>query len=325
MTDVYFTIDTEYAAGVAARGSVGTQDRIDNFRSSIAGETPRGAVGIGYQMDVFERHSIKAVFFVDPMPALVWGTEAIADIVGPIVARGHGVQLHAHSEWLAIAGPRNPLGPYMGQNLADFSFEQQHAILAYARDTLVAAGAPKPVAFRAGNYGANDDTLRALAQLGLTHESSHCPGFADSACQISLGCDDRLPVEHCGVIEVPVGCIQGFGGSLRHFQLTALTDRELKAGLRHAVRCGQPSVTLVSHSFELLSRDRRRINHVVKRRFERFCAALERQEGIRPATYSERPPQPYSGPMAEPLPHNILRTGMRCVEQAIANAMYGAK
>ena len=59
--------------------------------------TPDGEVGIEYQMDVFDRHGLKAVFFVDPMPALVWGVEAISDVVGPIVARGHDVQLHLHS------------------------------------------------------------------------------------------------------------------------------------------------------------------------------------------------------------------------------------
>jgi hypothetical protein len=118
-------------------------------------------------MDVFERHGIKAVFFVDPMPALVWGTAAIEDVVGPIVVRGHDVQLHIHTEWLELAGDANPLGMRTGMNIKDFGVEEQCVLLDYARGVLIAAGAPGPVAFRAGNYGANDDTLRALAQLGI--------------------------------------------------------------------------------------------------------------------------------------------------------------
>ena len=325
MTALYITIDTEYGAGPAARGAVGEQDRIDNYRMSIAGETVAGPVGIDYQMSVFEYHGLKAVFFVDPMPALLWGVESIADIVGPIVSRGHDVQLHVHTEWLEIAGTANPLGGRIGRNMADFAFEEQCEILSYARDVLVAAGAPKPVAFRAGNYGANDDTLRALAHLGLGYDSSHCPGIADSDCRISLSPDDRLPLEHCGVTEVPVGCVAGPEGSLRHFQLTALTERELIAALRHASDCGHPSMTLVSHSFELLSRDRRIMNHILKRRFERFCATLGDMEDVRSATYSSEPPKPCVHVSPEPLPHSVMRSTFRLAEQALGNILYGAK
>ena len=76
----------------------------------------------------------------------------------------------------------------------------------------MAASAPAPVAFRAGNYGANDDTLRALAMLGITHDSSHCPALVGGACQISLGSDDRDPVLHHRIIEVPAGTIGTLGG-----------------------------------------------------------------------------------------------------------------
>jgi len=110
------------------------------------------------------------------MPGLIWGTAAIEDVVGPIVRRGHDVQLHIHTEWLELTGSANPVGR-TGTNIADFNLDEQCNLLDRARSLLVAAGAPLPRAFRAGNYGANDDTLRALAILGLSHDSSHCPGL----------------------------------------------------------------------------------------------------------------------------------------------------
>ena len=322
MTALYITIDTEYSFGMARR--MGGGGRAQNFASAIIGATPSGARGIHYQMDQFDAHGIKAVFFVDPMPALVWGTEAMADIVGPIVARGHDVQLHLHSEWLELAGAANPLGTCTGGNLRDFGFEQQCTLIDYARGVLMAAGAPAPVAFRAGNYGANDDTLRALAALGITYDTSHCPGIAASECHISLGADDRQVQRHCGTIEVPIGCIGAGGGELRHFQLTALTHIELLTALRHAARCGQQQVTLVSHSFELLSRDRQRANRVLQRRFERFCAGLAQVPGLTSATYALHPPQ-IEATAPVPLPHSPLRTLRRLAEQALGNALYGAK
>src|SRR5574337_115488 len=243
-----------------------------------------------------------------------------------IVARGHDVQLHLHGEWLEFAGAFNPLTGLRGRDIKDFTVGQQCKLLDYARGILVAAGAPAPIAFRAGNYAANDDTLRALAAVGMRYDTSHCPGIAGSDCAISLGAHDRDPIEHCGVTEVPIGCIGDRGGTLRHFQLTALTDVEIIAALRHAARQDRSSMTLVSHSFELLSRDRLRVNRIVKHRFERMCAVLEATPGISSATYACQPPlvgtdwRPY-----DLLPYSVLRTVRRYVEQALSNTLYGSR
>lgn len=322
MTAVYVTIDTEYSAGLAK--AEGTHLRADNFARSIACETPDGNVGVKYQMDVLDQHDLKAVFFVDPMPALLWGVEAITDIVEPIVSRGHDVQLHAHTEWLELAGAANPLGSKTGGNIADFAYDEQVQILEYACETLVAAGAPVPIAFRSGNYGSNDDTVRALRAVGLEYETSHTPGIDDGSCDISLSSNDIHPVEHEGAIVVPVGCIGGFGGTLRHAQITALSTWELLAAVRHAQAAGFPSFTIVSHSFELLSRDRQKINRIVKNRFDKFCAGLGAINGAYAATYAGSPPKPVWDTMpSSVLPLNKVRSGIRLAEQALSNVLYG--
>jgi hypothetical protein len=324
MTQVYITIDTEYSAGMYQR--LGPNCRHENFVKSILGRTPKGDAGIGYQMDVYERHGIKAVFYVDPMPALVWGVEAIADIISPIMARGHDVQLHLHSEWLAFAGDANPLGTRTGQNIKDFSREEQKTLLDYAARTLVAAGAPYPVAFRAGNYGANDDTLYALAELGIAYDSSHCPGIAIADCAISLPKSQYSPVHHCGMTEIPIGAIGSFGDMTRHAQITAITAQEMIAAIRFAQRHDVPNFTLVSHSFELMSRDRTQINRIVQRRFDTFCRMLAALPGAASVTFRDNPPAvntPQNSQLI--LPHNVLRTGRRLMEQALSNQLYGAK
>lgn len=323
MTQLFITIDTEYEAGFTMRR--GRDSRRDNFVQSIECATREGAVGVSYQLDVFDRCGLKAVFFVDPMPALLWGVAAIEDVVGPIVERGHDVQLHLHPEWLALAGSDNPLPGRTGANIKNFTFDEQCVLIDYAAKTLVAAGAPPPVAFRAGNYGANDDTLRALATLGIAYDSSHCPGILRSACEISLGPADRQPVRHCGVIEVPTSCI-GSADGLRHAQLTALSCREILAALEHARDYGISDFTLVSHSFELLSRDRRRINRIVKRRFERFCAGVAAMNEVTTGTYITTPPALSGDSKHRPvLPFSAPRTALRIAEQALVNAFYGER
>lgn len=324
MTRIYITIDTEYAYKLPGHEGCGSREA--NFARSISCETRSGVAGLEYQMDVFDRYGLKAVFFVDPMPALVWGLDAVSDVVGPIVRRGHDVQLHVHTEWLGAAERNNPLGKRVGTNIKDFTLDEQYRLLEFARATLIAAGAPAPVAFRAGNYGANDDTLRALARLGIAYDTSHCPGIRRSPCDISLGPTDQLPVSHCGVIEVPIGCIGTYRGGLRHAQLTALSADEILAAVRHAHLEGASIFTLVSHSFELLSRDRTKINQIVKRRFEKLCARIARLPGIFSGTYASHPPMP-ANPSAPcvVLPHNPFRTCLRLAQQAAANALYGRR
>lgn len=325
MTRVFITIDTEYSSGLYTGRS--QADRAENFGRSIACVTPDGSAGIDHKLTLLAQHGQKAVFFVDPMPALVWGVAAIEDIVGPIIAAGQDVQLHCHTEWLEHAGPDNPLASgATGKNLTDFTFEDQCAIIDYARATLIAAGAPAPVAFRAGNYGANDETLRALATLGIGYDSSHCPALVGTgACQISLGAEDTDPVGHMGVIEVPVGAIGAMGGGLRHAQITALTLAEQLCAIRHARDCGRGSFTLVSHSFELINRRRLMVNHIVRRRFIGLVKALASMRGVTTGTYSETPPiVSLTRGNREPLPASPIRTGRRLAEQLMSNTLYGA-
>ncbi|OBV10302.1 polysaccharide deacetylase family protein [Erythrobacter dokdonensis] len=324
MTRVFITIDTEYSSGLYT--GPGAADRADNYARSIACITPDGPAGITHKLELLGQYGQKAVFFVDPMPALVWGVAAIEDIVGPIIAAGQDVQLHCHTEWLELAGTANPLHSMRtGRNIADFPFEEQCEILDYARQTLVAAGAPLPVAFRAGNYGANDATLRALAHIGMTYDASHCPALSDGDCRISLGSEDRDPVLHEGVIEVPAGTIGTISGGQRHAQITALTLAEMLAAIRHARDGGRESFTLVSHSFELINRRRLAVNRIVRRRFTGLVRALATMRGVETGNYRDNPPPIGAlGSTSHPLPASTMRTSIRLAEQFVSNTLYGA-
>src|SRR3546814_11531199 len=61
-------------------------------------------------------------------------------------------------------------------------------------------------------------------------------------------------------------------GKLRHLQLCAISAEELRQALLHAARHGHPLTTLVSHRFELATRDGLRPNRTLCRRFYRLCA-----------------------------------------------------
>lgn len=324
MTSVYLTIDTEYSSALA--NSPCPVDRAENFARSIACLTPDGPAGITHKLELLKRYGQRAVFFVDPMPALVWGVAAIEDVVAPILAAGQDVQLHCHTEWLKFAPSGGPFVGLEGRNIKDFAFEEQCRILEWARDTLVAAGAPDPVAFRAGNYGANRDTLRALREIGLYYDSSHTPGIVGGDSALDLRATDTQPLLYEGIIEVPVSCVGDLGGRLRHAQITALSLKEMRAALLHARDGRMTCFTLVSHSFELINRRSLAVNKVVRARFEGLCRALQDIDGIWTADFAQSPPVKVfdRAEMPRPVPASTIAVGLRYAEQAVSNTLYSA-
>lgn len=135
MTALLITVDTELSSSLHQRG-VGLEE---NVRRSIWAEAQGQAVGIGWQMDMLDRHGLKGVFFLDPMPALVFGTDFLKPIVDRIVGRGHEVQLHIHTEWLAWAR-ESPVGGTQGRNIGDFPLDDQIRLLGLAKQLLEQAG-----------------------------------------------------------------------------------------------------------------------------------------------------------------------------------------
>ncbi len=314
MTRAIISFDTELSAGLYQRGA----DARTNFESSILGRCRDGDFGIHFQMDMLERHGLTGVFFVDPMPALVYGPGVIDAIVGPIVERGHEVQVHVHTEWLAFAR-FNPVGRLTGRNIGDFPLAAQKKLIALARDILVGAGAPKPIAFRAGNFGANDDTLRALAALGFGFDSSFNGAWQGQGCAISLDAGNLGMRLHHGVVEVPVSGLMDRASHFRPAQLCAMSEEEMRDALDHAAASGAIQFSAFSHSFELLSRDRAVANRLAISRMEALCRAVAADPRVTSgglATLPPPPPRPARIHVPAPRP---LRTLRRVIQQGLGH------
>lgn len=311
MTRAIISFDTELSAGLYQRG----MDARANFESSILGRCRDGDFGIHFQMDMLDRHGLKGVYFVDPLPALVYGPAIIRDIVRPIVARGHEVQLHIHTEWLAFAR-FNPVGRLTGRNIGDFPLAAQKKLLGLATDMLVRAGAPEPVAFRAGNFGANDDTLRALAALGFRHDSSFNGAYVGHGCDIALDRSNIGMRVHHGVCAVPVSGLMDGVDSFRPAQLCAMSEEEMRDALDHAAASGAIQFSAFSHSFELLSRDREVVNRLSVARMEALCRAVADDPRVSNGGFADIPDPPARpGPIKVPAPRT-LRTLRRTAQQA---------
>jgi peptidoglycan/xylan/chitin deacetylase (PgdA/CDA1 family) len=306
---VLITVDTElgwrhYAAG-------------HSWQTNYARSYQAAGVGVPWQLEVLRRHGLKACFFVDPMPALVYGIEPVRRMVEPILEAGQEVQLHLHSFWANIGK-----GKDAEFELTAFDKEGQLRLIRQARDLLVEAGAPSPIAFRSGSYAVNDDTIDALAEIGISYDSSHNGSHHPWPSALPLEPAQIAPLDYRGVVEVPVSQIGNGGGKLRHLQVCAASFAELRAGLLHAAERRHPIVTLVSHSFEFATRDGLRPNPLLAARFEQLCAFLAEQRHRLPTMHFIDLGELPLGINAEPLPAAPLRKARRMAEQLWSNARY---
>ena len=290
----------------------------DCWRSNFERSIEPAGVGLSYQLETLNRHGIHACFFVDPLPALLYGIEPIRAIVAPILAAGQEVQLHLHAQWQAVAQGRDPAGI----ELTSFDRAEQRHLIALGRELLIEAGALAPTAFRGGSYAANADTLAALAELGFTADSSHNGSHHPFPSDLPLPPRTIAPVRVGGLVELPVSQIGGRAGGLRHLQLCAVSAGEMRAALDHALAHNHPLTTIVSHSFELATRDGLRANALLRNRFEALCRLLgERRASLPTFRFAELEGIPLNA-AATPMPHRPLRTVRRQAEQLWAGTRY---
>jgi hypothetical protein len=166
----------------------------DTYRGVIDGK-PYGTPLI---MDMLEEVGGKATFFVDVYNSTTVDETLIAACMQEIDARGHEVALHTHP-----AFPEGKRGYGMAQTMRALDYDAQAQSISEGITTIKRAIGKKPVSHRAGGYGANRDTLRALKANGITIDASLLYGY--SYCDLNTPfMTINQPVMAEGVLEMPV-------------------------------------------------------------------------------------------------------------------------
>ncbi len=70
MIEVLITVDTELSS---APGEITAEAVRENMRRGIYGATAKGEFGLRHQLEVLNRHGLKAVFFVEALFASACG------------------------------------------------------------------------------------------------------------------------------------------------------------------------------------------------------------------------------------------------------------
>lgn len=276
MLKVLITIDTE--THPIAEGW--KRDRlVADMKRDVYGQIDDHAVGLEYQLSTLSKQGLKASFFVESLFAAVpeVGEQPLRDIVGAITSVGHDVQLHPHPEWIPHVPDLDV--PHRSHLLCRYSLEEQAAIMRYASRRLEEAGAPRPIAFRAGGFAANTDTLLALERCGVRYDSSYNRSYVGDRCGLAQPKFVGHLTDYNGVQELPVAVFQDFMGHFRPAQICACSADEMIHALVSAEAAGWDFFVIVSHSFEMIARRRHPskppvIRWDVVERFERLCQFL---------------------------------------------------
>jgi len=246
---VLITVDTETSSGCGPDGCYPSP-----LSGRIYGEFEGGRYGIPLIMDLLEKHEMRGTFFVNPHLDTWYPEAEIAAMVGGIVARGHDVQLHPHPEFRCFRRCKPTelqcrfLCTQSEGRLAGTSLENQIGILREGALNLERWSGRYPIAFRGGALAADENTLKALAAVGIPIDSSV------SGPQHSLA--GVLPVNqlgvHAGILEIPLLAFEEdlvLKRRSRFLDQESSTLAEQTSLLEQAASRGVGAVPLLMHSF----------------------------------------------------------------------------
>lgn len=234
--------------------------------------------GLERMLDEFDALSVTATFFLD-----VYGRHE-ADVTGQrraaelIQARGHDLQLHTHPA--PVFDPKKP-------RLRDYSLSEQAEVLCYGLDRVEQWTGHRPTLHRAGDWGADNHSLHAMASLGIQADFSASPW--------SPNCGIDHPSMQCNGWAHIDGLMCGLGtcfrdrltGRIRRVDIGGTSFQEIIDVLSRHI---DPFI-LTLHSFSLLRFDRGRTHFkgnalYVRRLRELFCIA-SREHGYQVKTAAE--------------------------------------
>jgi hypothetical protein len=315
MLDVFLTVDVE----VWCDNWYELDTKLpDAFIRNIYGPTSRGDYGLPYQLQKLQEHGLTGTFYVEPLFSTRLGLNSLAEIIGLIQERDQEIQLHLHTEWADES--KKPLVKNITgkrQHLSYFSLEDQVALIRAGAKLIELAGGKRVNAFRAGNFGINQETLQALSENNITFDNSYNASFSRLYGGTSPETWFVEPFKHNAVYEYPMTVFNTGTRSLRHIQITACSYQEMEGLLWQALETGRNAFVIFTHNFELMNRAMNRPDDIVVARFNKICSFLDRNRDcfrVR-GFHGLKPSQPSSH--TDPLTSPMWKTGFRMLEQGM--------
>lgn len=231
-TNLLITIDTETFSNIS-------------IETNIYGLVNDRKYGIELVMDRCDELGYKATFFVDVTESYVLGAEKMAAVCRLISGRGHDVQLHIHPNY--FPGCEKGL-------MSDYSLTKQGEMISAGKSMIREWTGADPVAFRAGAYGADTNTIKALQDNGFKVDSSYF-AFQEN-CRLSGELNNQYKniVFKIGEIwEIPVTIYSLPGGKHSKIDINACSLAEINFAL-DALAGKVDTIVLFLHSFSFIKK-----------------------------------------------------------------------
>jgi len=299
MIKVFITIDVETSIG----GAFAKPDKLRPVGADkrIYGQIGNKEYGIPLIIEILNKHNLKATFFVEPFCSFYFGEKIVEEICNYILNHGHDVQLHLHpnyqifkyKDWQERA-KKKELFPDI---IAKYNLDEQINLIRQAKKILEKCGV-KPIAFRAGCFGANLDTLTALKENDFLIDSSYNLSFLGKTCFIHpsplTSHPSRLTYLNDlalinGIYELPITNYYDFKignfKRLRTLDVCASSFYEMKKILRYGLKKGPKHITFILHSFSFIKKrdvqyKTAKPNFIVINRFKKLCEFLSRNKNL---------------------------------------------
>ena len=208
--------------------------------------------GVSKLATIFEKYSAKGVFFMNTSEKNIFNESSYRNICSSLSKRGHEIAIHSHPEWVV-----NDSRVHMWE----LNFKEQLSVLNEMKEDITNWTGIAPISHRAGAYGLNLDTFKALKELGIKIDSSL---FAEhSNCKVQLTYNNVLKIND--LLEVPVTGfhkikrISFFGIKIPFKRLFIKTDietcdlNELKWFLDECIKNNFKIFNLFMHSYSLFN------------------------------------------------------------------------
>ncbi len=277
-TEICITIDTEFSIGGAFADPVNCRPVGEEYVTCAANGKEQG---LGFLLDLFERYSIGATFFVEALNPAYFGDAPMGRIVERIMRAKQDVQLHLHPVWLyfqqsdwAAQLQRNPPTDRCDGRTIDEAAEVIEAGLSAFRRW----GAPAPVALRTGSLRIDMNVYAAMERVGVPLSSSIGAAYFRPEAETLRLDGGRHWIGK--ILEVPVLSYTQLSLGPRRLQrlltITACSFAEMKGLLWQARAAGISPVVILTHPFEFIKGHDEDIgdaapNRINKSRIERLC------------------------------------------------------
>jgi peptidoglycan/xylan/chitin deacetylase (PgdA/CDA1 family) len=241
--------------------------------------------GLPWIVDILEQNQLNATFFVETFMEEQGHPEHGEPICRYLLEHDQDVQLHIHPNHRHYGLKQQGCDAPFNDNIAELSPGDQLALIREGVDRIHQWTGRRPVAFRAGNMGASEETLRQLAAAGIAIDSSYTFPYLGKSCHFIDSEFYNGAKWYGSVLEM---ALSGFRqnnlvewGRPKPLDLMGISFEECRDAIRQINDAGCDAV-MILHSFSLfkvrnVQYDGGRKNWIVARRFRRFCNWLAKE------------------------------------------------